>query len=268
MGLALAPHRYSAALGRGLAILTCFNSKTPVLSLTDLSAKLEMSMSTTYRYTITLVALGYLEHGKSRKFKLGPRVTDLGMSFLNSLGLRTTALPYLEELRAKTRCTASMAMLDKADILYVARVRSYQTGQHQVDLGLRPGSRLPAYCTAMGKTLLAYLPKEEQRKTMKMMKMSKRTSSTITTKTVLRIELERIKERGYAVNDDELESGLHAVAVPVFGGSEKDTLAAISISANRSRISHEEIVLELRRHLLTAARRISAALDSFEDSIV
>ena len=92
--------RYSQSLERGLAILSCFTAKRPVLGIADIADELGMSRSTTHRYVITLVALGYLEQGASRKYRLGLRVTDLGMSALNSTGLREHAHPYLEELRA------------------------------------------------------------------------------------------------------------------------------------------------------------------------
>lgn len=89
--------RYSQSLERGLAILGCFTPERPVLGIADISDDLGMSRSTTHRYAITLVALGFLEQGASRKYRLGLRVTDLGMSALNSTGLREHARPYLEE---------------------------------------------------------------------------------------------------------------------------------------------------------------------------
>ena len=104
--------RYSQSLERGLAILGCFTPKRPVLGIADIADELGMSRSTTHRYVITLVALGFLEQGASRKYRLGLRVTDLGMSALNSTGLREHAHPYLEELRQRTSYTASLAVLD------------------------------------------------------------------------------------------------------------------------------------------------------------
>ncbi len=155
--------RYSQSLERGLAILGCFTPERPVLGIADIADELGMSRSTTHRYVITLVALGYLEQGASRKYRLGLRVTDLGMSALNSTGLREHAHPYLEELRQRTSYTSSLAVLDGTEIVYVDRARSFRRGQAKSDLGLQPGSRLPAYCTAMGKLLLAYLPEDQQR---------------------------------------------------------------------------------------------------------
>jgi IclR family pca regulon transcriptional regulator len=155
--------RYSQSLERGLAILGCFTPKRPVLGIADIADELGMSRSTTHRYVITLVALGYLEQGASRKYRLGLRVTDLGMSALNSTGLREHAHPYLEELRQRTSYTTSLGVLEGAEVLYVDRVRSFRRGQGKIDLNLHTGSRVPAYCTAMGKLLMAYLPEAEQR---------------------------------------------------------------------------------------------------------
>src|ERR1700739_2582523 len=135
--------RYSQSLERGLAILGCFTPARPVLGIADIADELGMSRSTTHGYVITLVALGFLEQGASRKYRLGLRVTDLGMSALNSTGLREHARPYLEELRQRTSYTVSMAVLDGPEILYVDRARSFRRGQNKIDMNLRPGSRLP-----------------------------------------------------------------------------------------------------------------------------
>jgi IclR family transcriptional regulator, pca regulon regulatory protein len=139
-----------------------------------------MSRSTTHRYVITLVALGYLEQGASRKYRLGLKVTDLGMAALNSTGLREHAHEYLDELRQRTSYTTNLAVLDGIEILYVDRARSFRRGQSKIDLGLHPGSRLPAYCTAMGKLLLAYLPENEQAELITEMKLTKQGPNTIT----------------------------------------------------------------------------------------
>ncbi len=174
--------RYSQSLERGLAILGCFTPQRPVLGIADIADELGMSRSTTHRYVITLVALGYLEQGASRKYRLGLRVTDLGMSALNSTGLREHSHPYLEELRQRTSYTVNLSVLDGSDILYVDRARSFRRGQSKIDLGLHPGSRLPAYCTSMGKLLMAYLPEPEQKDLFSEIKLTKRGPNTITVK--------------------------------------------------------------------------------------
>jgi IclR family pca regulon transcriptional regulator len=251
--------RYSQSLERGLAILGCFTPKRPVLGIADIADELGMSRSTTHRYVITLVALGYLEQGASRKYRLGLRVTDLGMSALNSTGLREHAHPYLEELRQRTSYTSSLAVLEGADILYVDRARTFRRSQGKADLDLHPGSRLPAYCTAMGKLLLANLPEAEQRDVIAAMKPTKRGPNTITSKKALREDLDEVLDAGFAVNDEELAAGLHAIAAPVRNEA-REVVAAVSLSAQSNMISLEEMVDALGPHLVSTADRISARL--------
>jgi IclR family pca regulon transcriptional regulator len=251
--------RYSQSLERGLAILSCFTPKRPVLGIADIADELGMSRSTTHRYVITLVALGYLEQGASRKYRLGLRVTNLGMSALNSTGLREHAHPYLEELRQRTSYTTSLAVLDGSEIVYVDRARSFRRGQGKIDLDLHPGSRLPAYATALGKILLAYLPETDQRELLSSMKLIKRAPNTITSKKALRDELDEVMEEGFAVNDEELAPDLFAIAAPVRNEA-REVVAAIDVAAPSSVISLEEMVDALSPHLLSTADRISARL--------
>ncbi len=251
--------RYSQSLERGLAILGCFTSEHPVLGIADIAEELGMSRSTTHRYVTTLLALGYLEQGRSRKYRLGLRVTDLGMSALNSMGLREHVHPFLEELRQRTGYTIGLAILDGAEILYVDRARSWRRGEREIDRGLHPGSRMPAYCTAMGKVLLAYLPDEVQRELIGQMTLERSSPSTITSKQALRAELKQITEDGFAINDQELRPGLHAIAVPVRDES-REVIASIGIAASPGAISLAELIDALGPHLISTAARISSRL--------
>jgi len=251
--------RYSQSLERGLAILGCFTPERPVLGIADIADELGMSRSTTHRYVITLVALGYLEQGASRKYRLGLRVTDLGMSALNSTGLREHAHPYLEDLRQRTSYTTSLGVLDGSELLLVDRVRSYRRGQNQIDLGLQAGSRVPAYATAMGKLLLAFLPDGQQRDLLADIKPSKLAPKTITSKKGLRSELEAIRDDAFAVDEEELAPGLIAIAAPVRNEA-REVSAAVSLAAPSSMISLEELIDALGPHLVSTADRISARL--------
>jgi IclR family transcriptional regulator, pca regulon regulatory protein len=251
--------RYSQSLERGLAILGCFTPKRPVLGIADIADELGMSRSTTHRYVITLVALGYLEQGASRKYRLGLRVTDLGMSALNSTGLREHAHPYLEELRQRTSYTTSIGVLEGTEVLYVDRVRSFRRGPGKVDMNLHTGSRVPAYCTAMGKLLLAHLPEAEQRDLIGSMKLNKQGPNTITSKKALREELEEIATAGFAVDDEEVAAELFAIAAPVRNEA-REVVAAAGLAAHSSVISLEELVDALGPHLVSTADRISARL--------
>lgn len=251
--------RYSQSLERGLSVLGCFTPERPVLGIADIAEELGMSRSTTHRYVITLLALGYLEQVASRKYRLGLRVTDLGMSALSSTALREHAHPYLEDLRWQTSYTVNLAVLDGTEILYVDRVRSVRRGQNQIDLGLAVGSRLPAYCTSMGKVLLAYMSDHDRQDAVSDLTLAKRGPNTIMSKNALRVELEQIREEGFAVNDQELAEGLHSIAVPVRAGSH-EVVAALNMAAHTSMISLPEMVGALVPHVLATADRISARL--------
>jgi len=251
--------RYSQSLERGLAILAFFTPEQPDRRLADIADGLGLSRSTTHRYATTLVALGYLEQVNSRKYRLGLKVTDLGMSVLNSTGLREHAHPYLEELRQRTSYTTNLAVLDGPEILYIDRARSFRRGQSKIDLGLHPGSRLPAYCTAMGKLLLANLPESEQGELIDEMKLTKRGPNTITSKRALRDELDDVKDAGFAVNDEELAPELYAIAAPVRNGA-RDVVAAVNLAAHSTMISLSGLVGALTPHLVSTADRVSARL--------
>lgn len=251
--------RYSQSLERGLAILGCFTPERPVLGIADIADELGMSRSTTHRYVITLVALGYVEQGASRKYRLGLKVSELGMSALACTGLRDHSHAYLEELRQQASYTVNLGILDGLEVLYLDRARSFRRGQSKIDLDLRPGSRLPAYCTALGKVMLAHLPEEALRELLGEIQLDKRGPNTITTKKALRTELEQVRDEGFAVDDEELAPELLAIAVPVRSES-GEVIAAINMAAHTSMISLEELVGALGPHLVATADRISARL--------
>src|SRR5512146_455776 len=151
---------YSQSLERGLAILSAVRSGRPLLGVREIG----LGRSTTHRYVATLATLGYLQQdGTTKKYRLGPRVLDLGFSAINSMELREVAGPHLRELSDATGYTVNMAILEDLDIVYVDRCRSARAGQREIDLNLHVGARLPAYCTSLGKVLLAHLPTEERK---------------------------------------------------------------------------------------------------------
>lgn len=251
--------QYSQSLERGLSILGCFTPQRSALGIAEIADDLGMTRSTTHRYVITLVALGFLEQGTSRKYRLGLRVTDLGMSMLNSTGLRKSSRPYLENLRQHTSYSASLSVLDGPEILYVERARSFRRGQYKIDLNVRPGSRLPAYCTSMGKVLLANLPEPEQHDLIAAMTLKRRGPNSIASKKALFSELELVLDEGIAVSNEELARGLVSIACPVRNDS-REVIAAINLAAHKSMISSEDMVDQFLTHLLAAADDISARL--------
>jgi IclR family pca regulon transcriptional regulator len=248
--------RHSQSLEWGLAILAVFTPARPLLGISEIAEEVGMSRSTTHRYVITLVALGYLEQGASRKYRLGLRVTDLGMAALNSTDLRRHAQPYLVELRERTSYTVGLGVLDGGDVLYLDCVRSVTHGQ-EIDLQLGPGSRVPIYCTAVGKLLLANLPGPKQSGLISTVKRTRRGPNTITSQKALREELVETRFAGFAVSDQEFAAEILEIAAPV-RNDVGEVVAAVNMAAHSSRISLEELVNGLGPQLLGTAERISA----------
>ncbi|HEY2536929.1 MAG TPA: IclR family transcriptional regulator C-terminal domain-containing protein [Solirubrobacteraceae bacterium] len=252
--------RYSQSLARGLAIMECFEAERSVLGIAEIAKELGMSRSTTHRYLATLVALGYMEQDKSRKYRLSLRVTDLGMAALHSTGLQEHARSILEELRQGSGFTTSLAMLDGPEIVYVDRLVSYRRGQEDADVAMGVGSRLPAYCTALGKVLLAQLPAGDRQELLRgAPALERQGPNAITGKGVLRAELEMVLEEGFATEDEELAAGRIAIAASVCDAT-GTPIAAIDLAADTSVISLQRLVSALHPHLIAAADRISARL--------
>ena len=249
---------YSQSLERGLEILASFSSARPLLGVSDLAREVSLSRSTTHRYVATLAALGYLDQDPAtRKYRLGPRVLDLGFSAINSMELRQVSAPHLQRLSDETGHTVNMAILDGPDIVYIERCRSAQRGQREIDLNLHVGSRLPAYCTSMGKVLLADLPEDVCGALVDDMQLTQRGPNTLTTRKALIAELRTVREQGIAVNNEELAFGLRSIAVPVHGRS-GEVVAAINLAVHRSWGLMEDLVKRLSPPLKTTAAAISA----------
>jgi IclR family pca regulon transcriptional regulator len=186
------------------------------------------------------------------------------MSTLAGLELREHARPTMEDLRRRSACAVSLTVLDGIEILYVDHIHSPRRGQSKVGINLQPGSRLPAHCTAMGKVLLAHLPSHEQHDLIADMVLTKHTPHTIANRLVFCDILAQIPERGLAVNNCELEIGLHAIAVPLRNGTQ-EVVAAIGISALSPMIRSETLVSEFGHHLIFTADCLSTRLGYHED---
>jgi IclR family pca regulon transcriptional regulator len=251
--------RFSSSLQAGLAILNCFSAQQPVLGIAKLADELNMSRSTTHRYASTLVALGYLEQDHARRYRLAPRVADMGMSVLDSMALRGKAREHLRELREQTGRTVSLAVLDGTQIRYVDRLRGWRRGQHAVDLDLGAGARMPAHCTAMGKVLLACLPEREREEAVGALELTRRGPNSITSKRALRAELQQVHEDGVAIGDEELGPGVRTIAAPIIG-PDGEVIAAVGIPVPTDAFSSQELRKALGPAVIAAAKRISAEL--------
>ena len=251
---------HSQSLERGLAILSSFRTGRAVIGISDLGRELGLSRSTTHRYVATLAALGYLQQdAPTKKYRLGPRVLDLGFSAINSMELREVAAPHLRDLSDSTGFTVNMAILDDLDIVYIERVRSGQVRQREIDLNLHVGARLPAYCTSLGKVLLAYLPEDELRGRLARTTFRRRGPNTLTTRTAFTAELRKIRAEGLAINNEELAYGLRSIAAPVLS-HDGTAAAAINLAVHSTMLSLSDLVARLSPPLRQTAAEISARL--------
>lgn len=251
---------YSQSLERGLALLSAFRTGRPLIGVSELGRDVGLSRSTTHRYVATLAALGYLQQDPdTKKYRLGPRVLDLGFSAINSMELREVAGPHLRELSDATGYTVNMAILDDLDIVYVDRCRSARAGQREIDLNLHVGARLPAYCTSLGKVLLAHLPAEERAEHLDRIDFARRGPNTITSRDSLEAELKRVLTMGYAINNEELAYGLRSIAAPVLAHDGK-AVGAINLAVHSSMVSSAEIGTTLGPVIKRTAADISARL--------
>jgi IclR family pca regulon transcriptional regulator len=249
--------RYSQSLERGLAILRAFTPERPWMGIAEIAEQLEMSRPTTHRYASTLVALNYLEQGRGRKYRLGMRAGDPGRSAVASTDVRGLPGALLAELRDRSACNASVAVLDGEDIVYIDRARSARQGRSEVSARLGRGSRLPAKDTAMGRVLLAALPAERLEAALGTAGGTGGSGSA-TPSTLLR-ELERARSEGFAIADQLRVEDQICVAAPISGRS-GEAIAAVDIACAKQEVSEAQARKQLAPLVCATAAQMSAAL--------
>ncbi|MEU5317449.1 IclR family transcriptional regulator C-terminal domain-containing protein [Streptomyces sp. NPDC021056] len=250
---ARAPH-FVRSFERGLAVIRAFDAEHPVLTLAEVARTCGLTRAAARRFLLTLVDLGYV-HADGRAFRLTPRVLELGYSYLAGFSLAQIAEPHLEQLVDRTRESSSLCVLDGDDIVYVARVPARRI----MTAAITVGTRFPAYVTSVGRVILAHLPDEERESRLARADLRPLTPRTITDPDRLRAELEKVRARGYAVVDQELEEGLRSVAAPVRdrGG---EVVAAVNIPVHASRNTVASVRRDLLPHLLDTVAAIERDL--------
>jgi len=247
---------YIESLARGLRVLSTFSEEQPVLSLTDISQKLQINKTTTYRLLSTLETLGYLQRDQQTKlYRPALEVLRLGFVVLSGMEVRQVAAPYLRQLVDEVQETVNLAVLDNHEVVYVDRVGS----NHMVNVYRPIGSRLPAYCTSTGKALLAFLSPEELESILTVTTWSPLTENTIVTPEALKENLELVRQRGFADSNAEMIPELRAVAAPI-RQNDGQVVATVNISAPTHRISYDKLISELGPKVVEAGRQISKAL--------
>ena len=246
---------FMTSLARGLAVIRAFSQQRKKLSIAQVSHQTGIPRAAVRRCLHTLARLGYVSINE-RAFALSPKILTLGHAYLSSTPLSASAQPLLDRVAAAVHESCSMTILEDDEILYVARSAA-TIRIMSVDLSI--GSRLPAYCTSMGRVLLASLAPGELAAHFERVKPVAYTQYTLTSRDKLAKAIDAVREQGYSIVDQELEVGLRSIAVPVFDASGK-AVAAINIGAQASRASARHMQQEFLPPLKAAARELSLLL--------
>lgn len=242
-------------LDRALAALAILSDSSSDCSLAELCASLKLHKSTVHRLMMVLEQHRLVvKHPETGRYRLGLRLFELGSKAIDGLDLRGRARPYLNRLQQAFGETVFFCILDEGQVFYMEKVESQQS----VRTACTVGSRAPAYCTAVGKAMLAELPDSEVHSIVRRWGLKTVTKNTITTESALKAELKAIRSRGYAIDDEEKEEGLRCVGSAVRAHSGK-LVAAMSISGPAFRMTKERIP-EVGRALLQAAGDLSVEL--------
>jgi len=249
------------SLARGLSVIRAFDADRPRLTLSEVAERTGLTRAAARRFLLTLVDLGYV-HTDGSRFALTPRVLELGYSYLSSLTLPELAEPHLERLSAQVRESSSVAVLDADHIVYVARVATSRI----MAVTITVGTRLPAHATSMGRVLLADLDEDELLARLGHGPLTTYTDRTISDLNALREELATVRKKGYALVDQELETGLRSIAAPITD-RHGHALAAVNVSAHASRTSLEQLRNELAPAVRSTAAAISADLGALGSEV-
>jgi IclR family transcriptional regulator, pca regulon regulatory protein len=252
--------RLSRSLEYGVAILESFSGARQTLGIADIADIVGVSRSTTHRYAMTLVALGYLEQNSKRKYRLAQHAADPGGAAIGTIRREVAARAVLEELRAQTGHTVSMGVLSGARVIYVHRLLAHGPGQYSADHDLGVGAGIPAYCSALGKVLLASISDAERRELLATIKLEPRAPNTLEERDELAAELDRISTRGVVVSDEELFAGSRSIAalVPRPRGERP---AAIEVTVPSSAYTVQQLRKRIGPRLKRAVKLISEDRD-------
>jgi IclR family acetate operon transcriptional repressor len=231
--------------------MSCFDDEHPERGISDIAQAVGLHKATAHRIVTTLVNYGYLERvADGQKYRLGLELPNLGYKVLRRMDLRREALPYMKQLVDEWDETCDLSIFDQGKVFYIEIVR----GNRALTISAAVGQRLPAHSTASGKLFLAYLPAKEVDAVLSQ-PLEAYTEKTITSPDELRHQLGDVRSQGFAVDYEEFEPGVCAVAAPIFnrGGS---VIAAIGGPSPMSRMTPDRIA-QIAEAFKDAAKAIS-----------
>jgi IclR family KDG regulon transcriptional repressor len=244
------------SLEKALNLLILLSKNPSAMSLDDLTHGSGLKKTSCFRLLQTMKNLNFVEQDPgSKNYYLGSRNISIGAAALNGLSLRRTALPYMQRLQEETDETVNLAILEGTEIVFVERLES----KHILSTHHKIGDRLPLHCTCMGKTLLAFLPEHKTDEILSQIQFTRKTARTITSKEAFKKELKKVRDEGVAVNMEELEQGLCAVAGPIRNYS-GEAIASINIAFPVVRHDPKQALTKFAPMIKQACLEISKSL--------
>jgi IclR family pca regulon transcriptional regulator len=246
---------FMTSLARGLLVIQAFSQQHPQMTISQLSVKTGLSRAAVRRCLYTLTKLGFAGAEDGSRYALRPRMLTLSNTYTASSSLSSAAQPILERMSHSLHESFSVATLDGDEIVYIART----TVSRVMSVDLHIGSRLPAYCTSMGRVLLAFLSSEQLDQYFARAVFTPHTTRTITNADKLRLALRNVRRNGYALVDQELEVGLRSLAVPVYSPTGR-VVATVNLSGHAPRMPVFDMQTRFLPHLRAAANELTAFL--------
>ena len=239
------------AVERALDVLMCFTSQTPELTMTQISEMVGINKSTVHRLLATLEGKRFVERDtETGIYRLGIRLVQMAFLTMEHNDLRRLAAPFLHSLCDQYHENVNLSVLDDTDVVYVDVIESSQ----RVKLAASPGQRLPAFCTASGKAILAFVPEENVKSILKR-GMARYTQNTILSQKAFFESIQEARERGFALSEQEFEEGINAIAAPIFNSKSKP-IASVSIAGPAYRLTRGRMI-EIGSDLVAAANNIA-----------
>lgn len=245
---------FVGSLAKGLRVLRAFNETTDRMTVSDVAQFTELSRAGARRLLLTLHALGYMDTD-GKYYCLTPKVLELGFSYLGAQHWLNRATPLLEKLRETLNEAVSVTVIQGTEVVYVARFQTDRVMTMAMDIG----SRKPAFCTAMGRVLLASLPETKVREVLITSDIKSYTSKTLTDLNDLTNAICETRSKGYCIIDQELENSLVAVSVPLLN-YQGQTLAAVNVCGHPSNLSLEDLETRCLPALQDTTKNLSQLL--------
>lgn len=241
------------SLAKGFRVLEVFDAHEPELTLSQIAARAELDPGTTFRLVKTLVMLGYLQAAEGKKYRLGLKVLDLGFNAFGRMDMHTIVRPILRSLVGPVNEAASLAVMDGPELVYMERV---QLPLGRLGITQRVGARVPAYCTAVGHAILAHLPLKERMQILNSRERTKLTPTTPVSIPEIESRLQKVRDVGYAVSDQDTVLGVRVIAAPIFDPDDRPW-AAISAAAPWMACSLQEFVAHTAPAVVAAGRNLT-----------